>query len=139
MPFPVPENTSESLDHAIAAVNRYNETERNIYVQAINCYEFGWGVSGSGAGDEFVSNGSVYTLEQMQEILDCIGKPTVEDLFAAGEKLFDFMATYPGDLPVRYLAPAFDYVIDASAICGVRLTGLAQAWQVPPEEIPVNA
>jgi len=130
MPFPVPENTSKALDIAIYDVNLYNETEANVYTQVTLGYQKIWGVSGE-------NSGSVFSVEDIQDIMNAIGSPTVSEMMDAGGKLFDFLATYPGELPVGYLDPAFEFVVDAGQACGLRFTQLAPYWAPLPPPAPV--
>lgn len=144
MPFEVPEVPKNVAEHARNTVIRLNQRMEADVKEFIADYEFVWGVSGQDVTNaetqetEFVSNGSIYTLEQMQEKLDKMPQAVaVSILFLAGMKRDMIIAaeTFLGEqyLPTRYRTPAFTMEPIASPSSPVVLIGLAPAW-TPPEE-----
>lgn len=138
MPFEVPEVPLNIGQHASDTVIRLNQRMEADIVEFMQDYELVWGVSGREVDGEFVSNGSIYTLEQMQEKLDKMPQAVaVSILFLAGMKRDMIIAaeTFLGEqyLPTRYRTPAFTMEPITSPSSPVVLTGLAAAW-TPPEE-----
>jgi len=138
MPFEVPQVPVNIDQHASDTVIRLNQRMEADIVEFIQDYESVWGVSGQSVDGEFVSNGSIYTLEQMQEKLDKMPQlVAVSMLFLAGMKRDMIIAaeTFLGEqyLPTRYRTPAFTMEEITSPSDPVVLTGLAAAW-APQEE-----
>ena len=139
MPFEVPTESFNANEHARNKLIRANQLEQIILHQFVASYEDFWGVSGSDQTTEvdgeqvtaFVGAGSVYTVEQMQLILDAMPQATAIDVLTDAAQLVGFIdLAYPGVLADRYKTAAFTYTIGQS---GITLTGLAAAW-TPPEE-----
>ncbi len=139
MPFEVPEQSFNANEHARNKLLRANQLEQIILQQFVAAYEDFWGVSGSDQttivdGEPvttFVGAGSVYTVDQMQAILDAMPQSTAIDVLTDAAQLVGFIdVAYPGVLADRYKTAAFTYTIGQS---GITLTGLAAAW-TPPEE-----
>ena len=144
MPFEVPEVPINIDQHASNAVIRLNQRMESDIVEFIQDYELVWGVSGQNVTapetqeTTFVSSGSIYTLEQMQEKLDKMPQSVaVSMLFLAGMKRDMIIAaeTFLGEqyLPTRYRTPAFTMEPITSPTSPVVLTGLAAAWTQPEE------
>jgi len=144
MPFEVPSVPINLDQHASDTVIRLNQRMEADIVEFMQDYEMVWGVSGQNVTDPetqettFVSNGSIYTLEQMQEKLDKMPQQVaVSMLFLAGMKRDMILAaeTFLGEqyLPTRYRTPAFTMEPITSPSSPVVLTGLATAW-TPPED-----
>jgi hypothetical protein len=144
MPFEVPTVPINLDQHASDTVIRLNQRMEADIVEFMQDYEMVWGVSGQNVTDAetqemtFVSNGSIYTLEQMQEKIDKMPQSVaVSMLFLAGMKRDMIVAAeqFLGEqyLPARYLSPAFTMQSITSPSDPVVLTGLAPAW-TPPEE-----
>jgi len=139
MPFEVPEQSFNANEHARNKLLRANQLEQIILQQFVAAYEDFWGVSGSDQTTEvegqpvtqFVGAGSVYTVEQMQSVLDATPQATAIDVLTDAAQLVGFIdLAYPGVLADRYKTAAFTYTIGQS---GITLTGLQPAW-TPPEE-----
>ena len=138
MPFEVPEVPKNVAEHARNTVIRLNQRMEDDVKEFIADYEFVWGVSGRDVDGEFVSNGSEYTLAEMQAKIDAMPQAVaVSMLFLAGMKRDMIIAaeTFLGEqyLPTRYRTPAFTMEPITSPSSPVVLTGLAAAW-TPPEE-----
>lgn len=139
MPFEVPEQPFNANEHARNKLLRANQLEQVILQQFVAAYEDFWGVSGSDQttdadGEQvtaFVGAGSVYTVDQMQSVLDAMPQATAIDVLTDAAQLVGFIEmAYPGVLADRYKTAAFTYTIGQS---GITLTGLESAW-TPPEE-----
>lgn len=139
MPFEVPTEAFNSNEHARNKLIRANQLEHVILRQFVAAYEDFWGVSGSDQttevdgeqGTAFVGAGSVYTVAEMQSILDAMPQSTAIDVMTDAAQLVGFIdLAYPGVLADRYKTAAFTYTIGQS---GITLTGLQSAW-APPEE-----
>lgn len=139
MPFEVPEQSFNAKEHARNKLLRANQLEQIILQQFVAAYEDFWGVSGSDQTTEangeqvtaFVGAGSVYTVEQMQLVLDAMPQATAIDVLTDAAQLVGFIdLAYPGVLADRYKTAAFTYTIGQA---GITLTGLAAAW-TPLEE-----
>lgn len=136
MPFEVPTSAFNAQEHATNKVLRSNQLEETILQQFKSAYEDFWGVSGSddvkgideGQSPTFASNGSRYSVAEMQSIIDILGVTAIQILTAAAGLVQFIDAAYPGVLEDRYRGAAFDYTIGPS---GLTLTGLNSAW-VPP-------
>ncbi len=138
MPFEVPEQSFNANEHARNKLLRANQLEQVILQQFVAAYEDFWGVSGSHQTSEvdgqqiteFVPNGSVYSVEQMQSVLDAMPQATAIDVLTDAAQLVGFIdLAYPGVLADRYKTAAFTYTIGQS---GITLTGFQPAWA--PEE-----
>ena len=139
MPFEVPEQSFNANEHARNKLLRANQLEQVILQQFVSAYEDFWGVSGSDQTTEvdgeqvttFVGAGSVYTVEQMQSVLDAMPQATAIDVMTDAAQLVGFIdLAYPGVLADRYKTAAFTYTIGQA---GITLTGLQSSW-TPPEE-----
>lgn len=141
MPFEVPTSTFNAQEHATNKVLRSNQLEVTILEQFKTAYEDFWGVSGSddvkgideGQAPTFASNGSRYSVEEMQSILNVLGATAIQILTAAAGLVEFIDIAYPGVLADRYKGAAFDYTVGPS---GLTLTELNAAWAVPPVETP---
>lgn len=134
MPFEVPTQAFNANEHARNKLIRANQLEQVILQQFVAAYEDFWGVSGSDQTTEvdgqpvtqFVGAGSVYTVEQMQSVLDAMPQAIAIDVLTDAAQLVGFIDTaYPGVLPDRYKTAAFAYSIGQS---GIVLSGLQPAW-----------
>jgi hypothetical protein len=135
MPFEVPTEQFNALKHAIDKVNQANQFQESIKNQFINAYQSFWGVSGwevpHPATQEmiFVGQGSTYTVEQMQAILDVMPQTTAINVLTDAAAFVAYLNTaYPNALPERYHTAAFDYTLSES---GITLTGLKSVWDKP--------
>jgi hypothetical protein len=136
MPFEVPVASFDAHDHARNKVLRANQLEETYRVHFISSYEDFWGVSGQYETryvdgqpvTTFVGNGSRYSVEQMQSILDILGATAISIMTAAAGLVQFIEAAYPGALDDRYKAAAFEYTIGQG---GITLTKLADAWSEP--------
>ena len=139
MPFEVPTEQFNSTEHAKNKVLRANQLEALILQQFKASFEDFWGVSGSDKtetvdGEEvttFVGGGSRYSVEEMQSIINTLGATTLQIMTAAAGLTQFIEAAYPGVLPERYKATAFEYKLGSD---GMTLTKLSDAWAVPPKK-----
>jgi hypothetical protein len=139
MPFEVPTESFNANEHARNKLIRANQLEQVILQQFVAAYEDFWGVSGSdklteGDGEQvttFVGAGCVYTVAQMQSVLNAMPMATAIDVLTDAAQLVGFIdLAYPGVLADRYKTAAFTYTIGQS---GITLIALHSAW-TPPEE-----
>ena len=139
MPFEVPLPVFDPHLHATNKITRANQLEQLILQQYISSYEAFWGVSGSDMTTEvdgeplteFVGGGSVYTVEQIQSVIDAMPMSTAIDILTDAAQLVSFIdAAYPGALADRYKSAAFDYTIGQT---GITFTALKSVWSVPQE------
>lgn len=136
MPFELPQESFNALEHAKNKLIRANQFENMIKEQFIASYEDFWGVSGkSGVVDGenvFIGGGSRYTVEQMQAILDIMPQAIAIDVLTDAAAFVQYLNTaYPDVLPERYHTTAFDYTIGVS---GITLTNINSFWAQPTEE-----
>jgi hypothetical protein len=139
MPFDVPVQSFDAIEHAKNKVLRANQLEETILQQFKASYEDFWGVSGSDKTETvddvpvttFVGGGSRYSLEEMQSVINAMGATVVEILTAAVGLTQFIEAAYPGVLPDRYKTAAFEYTIGQN---GITLTKLSDVWAVPVVE-----
>lgn len=137
MPFEVPTSTFNAQEHATNKVLRANQLEQTILQQFKASYEDFWGVSGSDTTKEvdgeqvttFAGGGSRYSAEEMQSILNVLGGTAIQIMTSAAGLVQFIDAAYPGVLQDRYRSAAFDYTVGQN---GIALTGLSDAWAVPP-------
>ena len=139
MPFEVPAPVFDPHTHATNKITRANQLEQLILQQFISSYEAFWGVSGSDVTTEvdgepvtaFVGGGSIYSVEEIQSVIDAMPMSTAIDILTDAAQLVGFIdSAYPGVLPDRYKHAAFEYTIGAS---GITFTNLAAAWSVPAQ------
>jgi hypothetical protein len=137
MPFPIPEDSFNALEHARNKLLRANQLEQTILSQFVAAYEDFWGVSGSDQTEEideevvtvYVPNGSRYTVEQMQAVLVAMPMAVAIDVLTDAAQLVAFIdAAYPGVLADRYKHAAFLYTISET---GITLTDLSEGWTPP--------
>ena len=137
MPFEVPSPVFDPHVHASNKILRANQLEQLILQQFISSYEAFWGVSGSDVTTEvdgelvtaFVGGGSIYSVEEIQSVIDAMPMSTAIDILTDAAQLVGFIdAAYPGVLPDRYKHAAFEYTIGPS---GITFTNLNSVWSVP--------
>lgn len=139
MPFDVPAIAPNIAEKSRNVVIRINQRMEQDVREFIADYEYVWEVSGENVTDpetretHFVSNGSVLTVQEMQQKLDLMPQAVaVKMLFLAGMKR-DMIVTAEellGEqyLPDRYRAPAFTMQPISSPSDPIVLTGLAAIW-----------
>jgi hypothetical protein len=145
MPFEVPPATTNIREESRNAVIRLNQRMESDVQEFILDYEYVWGVSGQNVTEEiegetvtrFVSNGSRYTLAEMQEKLDLMPTATAFSMLVLAGKKRDMITAAEAHLgesylPERYLRPAFTMQPIDPQNPQIVLTGLADAWR--PEE-----
>jgi hypothetical protein len=139
MPFEVPPSVFDPHAHATNKITRANQLEQLILQQFISSYEAFWGVSGSDVTTEvdgepvttFVGAGSIYTVAEIQSVIDAMPMSTAIDILTDAAQLVGFIdSAYPGVLADRYKHAAFEYTIGQS---GITFTNLAATWSVPQE------
>ena len=143
MAFEIPPPAFNATEHARNKAIRSNQFLELVLTQFTSAFEEFWGVSGSmqdvkdedgkpvldGDGkptQEYVGNGSRYSLEEMQSIITALG-PAVVDIMTQTAGFTQFLnAAYPGTLADRYQSAAFEYTVGQS---GVILTGVNDIWK----------
>ena len=147
MPFELPTKSFDYVEHAKNKVLRANQLEEMILQQFKSSYEDFWGVGGSDQAKTikvnpeatpptedaqvttFVGTGSRYSVEEMQSILNVLGGTAIQIMTSAAGLVQFIDAAYPGVLQDRYRSTAFNYTVGQN---GIALTGLSDAWAVPP-------
>ena len=142
MPFEVPPAAVNIREESRNAVIRLNQRMESDVQEFILDYEFVWGVSGQNVTEEidgetvtrFVSNGSRYTLEQMQQKLDLMPQATAFSMLVLAGKKRDMITAAEAHLgesylPERYLRPAFTMQEITPQNPQIVLTGLAETWR----------
>lgn len=143
MPFELPPQQINMLDGSRNAVIRLNQRMQADVLEFIADYEAFWAVSGSDVAEivegqsvtRFVSNGSFYTLAQMQKKIDLMPQFTALSLLVLAGMKRDMITAaegYLGEtyLPDRYRLPAFTMNEITQQNQSIVLTGLATAWSV---------
>lgn len=149
MAFEIPPESFNPKEHARNKAIRSNQFLATVLQQFIASYEEFWGVSGSmqpvidekgqpvldGDGNqvtEFVGNGSRYTTEEMQSVMDELGPANVVAILTQSQGFIQFLVvSYPGELPERYHLAAFDYTTDLGRI---HLVGVNKVWAKKEEQ-----
>lgn len=137
MAFEIPQQKFDATDHARNKMLRANQTLEAFLRNYIQPFEDFWGVSGNDQTidgvTKFVGNGSRYTTEEMQQIMDVIGPADLVSLLTQAGAFIAFMeAAYPGMLPERYQQAAFNYTFGPS---GIVLGELNHFWSIPEEVV----
>lgn len=124
MPYELPAPTFDAVEHASNRVLRANQFEVLVMQQFREMYHDFWGVADP-------PNGSRYTVEEMQSILDAMPQSTAIDMMTDAEVFFGFVSqAYPGAMPAQYGTAAFDYTFDGQTLT---LTGLKTIWEATEE------
>ena len=124
MPFELPTSSFDAAEHARNKVIRANQLEEVIVQQFKAAYEDFWGVT--------ENQGSRYSLEEMQDILEAMPMATAVEILSNAASLVTYIETsVPGSLAERYQSAAFEYTADES---GLTLTQLSDNWAVPVVE-----
>ena len=122
MPYEIPTPVFDAVEHATNRVLRANQFEVLVLEQFREMYHDFWGVSDP-------PNGSRYTAEQMQAVLDAMPQSTAIDMMTDAAQFFGFVSlAYPGAMPEQYGTAAFDYTFDGQSIT---LTALKPIWEEP--------
>tara|TARA_R110000803_G_scaffold75124_6_gene139441 strand:- start:2022 stop:2462 length:441 start_codon:yes stop_codon:yes gene_type:complete len=142
MPFEIPAEQFDATEHARNKAIRSNQFLEMVLTQFTSAYEEFWGVSGSmqdvkdingdpvldGNGNptqEFVGDGSRYTLDEMQSVIVALGA-AVTDILTQTATFTQFLNTaYPGVLADRYQQAAFNYDTSTGVVV---LTGINDFW-----------
>lgn len=116
MPFALPEQQFNIIEHAQNKILRANQLEETIVYQYKSSYESFWGVQ--------LNQGSKYTVEQMQSILEAMPMSTAIDILTKSASLVAYIIT-SYDLPIEYQSSAFSYEITEN---GIQLLELKSEW-----------
>ena len=135
MPFEIPTASFDASEHARNKAIRANQLEASILQQYKDSFEDFWGVSGSDVTTDvdgvsvtaFVSNGSRYSVQEMQQVIDTLGAAAIQILTGAAGLTQFIDAAYPGVLPDRYKTAAFTYTIGQN---GLVIGNLNEFWNV---------
>ena len=147
MAFQIPTAPLNVAEHARNSVIRLNQRIEADVIAFVSDYEDFWGVSGTDSIDDetqepvFVSNGSVYTLEQMQSKVDAMPQAVAMSLLMLAGLKRDMITSaeqFLGEdyLPQRYKLPAFTMQPLTSPTSPIVLTGLAAAWVKTETQTP---
>lgn len=147
MPFEIPVAPLNVAEHARNSVIRLNQRIEADVIAFVSDYEDFWGVSGSESVDPetqepvFASNGSIYTLAEMQGKIDAMPQSVAMSLLMLAGLKRDMITSaeqFLGDnyLPARYRLPAFTMQTLTSLASPIVLTGLAEAWVKTEPETP---
>lgn len=124
MPYELPTPVFDAVEHASNRVLRANQFEELVVQQFREMYHAFWGVSDP-------PNGSLYSVAEMQSILDAMPQTTALDMMQDAAVFFGFVSqAYPDAMPAQYGTAAFDYTFDGQ----LTLTGLKAIWEPPQEE-----
>lgn len=116
MAFALPEQQFNIIEHAQNKILRANQLEETIVYQYKSSYESFWGVQ--------LNQGSKYTVEQMQSILEAMPMSTAIQILTTSSNLVDYI-TKSYNLPIEYQSSAFSYTFNEN---GIQLTELKEAW-----------
>jgi hypothetical protein len=143
MPFEIPAEQININEESRNAVIRLNQRMEQDILEFIADYEAFWGVSGADLTEtvdeqpvtRFVSNGSRYTLAEMQQKINLMPQATAMSLLVLAGMKRDMITaaelhlgeTYLAD---RYRLPAFTMAPINQQNPTIVLTGLATAWSI---------
>lgn len=141
MPFDIPEPPLNVAEHARNSVIRLNQRIEADVIAFVQDYEDFWGVSGIDTVDGFVSDGSIYTVSQMQGKIDAMPQSVAMSLLMLAGLKRDMIRSAEqmlgeDHLPVRYRLPAFTMQPITSPTSPIVLTGLATDWVKTETETP---
>lgn len=118
MAFELPTEQFNYIEHAKNKVLRANQLEDTIVSQFKIAYEDFWGVQ--------LNQGSKYTVEQMQSILEAMPMTTAIQILTTSSNLVDYITT-SYNLPIEYQSAAFSYTFNEN---GIQLTELKEEWAI---------
>lgn len=123
MPYPIPEDQFDAIEHARNKVVRANQLQELILQQYTSTYQDFWGVSDP-------PTGSRYTTEQMQQVINAIPQSVAIDMLQDSRAFADFVqSAYPGLLDAKYSQSAFAYTLHNGNT--IVIGELLPAWQAP--------
>ncbi len=123
--YPIPPATFDANEWARNKILRANQLQELILQQFMSAYQDFWGVSDP-------PNGSVHTVQQMQDIINAMPQATALDIMQDSRGFSAYIeSAYPGVLPAKYRDSAFDVTITNNTII---VGSLKPAWQAPATE-----
>jgi hypothetical protein len=124
--YPLPPATFDANEWARNKILRANQLQQLILQQFMAAYQDFWGVSDP-------PNGSVHTVQQMQDIINAMPQATALDIMQDSRGFSAYIeSAYPGVLPAKYRDSAFDVTITNNTII---VGNLKPAWQAPATEV----
>jgi len=121
--YPIPPAAFDPVEWARNKILRANQLQELILQQFMAAYQDFWGVADP-------PNGSVHTVQQMQDIINAMPQATALDIMQDSRQFSAFIeSAYPGVLPAKYQDSAFE--IDKDTII---VGSLKPAWQAPATE-----
>jgi hypothetical protein len=123
--YPLPPEGFNPYEWARNKILRANQLQELILSQFRSAYEDFWGVSDP-------PNGSVHTVQQMQDIINAMPQATALDILQDSREFSAFIeSAYPGALPAKYRDSAFAVTITNNTII---VGELKAEWQAPAED-----
>ena len=123
--YPIPPAAFDPVEWARNKILRANQLQELILQQFMAAYQDFWGVSDP-------PNGSVHTVQQMQDIINSMPQATALDIMQDSRGFSAYIeSAYPGVLPAKYHDSAFDVTITNNTII---VGNLKPAWQAPATE-----
>lgn len=122
--YPIPPATFDANEWARNKILRANQLQELILQQFMSAYQDFWGVADP-------PNGSVHTVQQMQDIINAMPQATALDIMQDSRAFSAYIEwAYPGVLPAKYRDSAFEVTITNNTII---VGSLKPAWAAPPE------
>jgi hypothetical protein len=123
--YPLPPAAFDPVEWARNKILRANQLQELILQQFMSAYQDFWGVSDP-------PNGSVHTVQQMQDIINAMPQATALDIMQDSRGFSAYIeSAYPSVLPAKYRDSAFDVTITNNTII---VGNLKPAWQAPATE-----
>ena len=122
--YPIPPAAFDPVTWARNKILRANQLQELILQQFMAAYQDFWGVADP-------PNGSVHSVQQMQDIINAMPQATALDIMQDSRGFSAYIeSAYPGVLPAKYRDSAFDVTITNNTII---VGSLKPAWAAPPE------
>jgi len=123
--YPLPPAAFDANEWARNKILRANSLQELILQQFMAAYQDFWGVSDP-------PNGSVHTVQQMQDIINAMPQATALDIMQDSRGFSAYIeSAYPGVLPAKYQDSAFEVTITNNTII---VGNLKPAWAAPQTE-----
>jgi hypothetical protein len=117
--YPLPPATFDPNEWARNKILRANQLQELVLQQFQAAYQDFWGVADP-------PNGSVHTVQQMQNIINAMPQATALDIMQDSRSFSAYIElAYPGVLPAKYQESAFDVTITNNTII---VGNLKPAW-----------
>jgi len=123
--YPLPPAAFDANEWARNKILRANQLQELILQQFMSAYQDFWGVSDP-------PNGSVHTVQQMQDVINAMPQATALDIMQDSRGFSAYIeSAYPGVLPAKYQDSAFEVTITNNTII---VGNLKPAWAAPQTE-----